>query len=260
MIHYYRGKWVALIVEIAFHYLAKIILSGVVKTNKVRLYSSIDLWGEDELAFLSKNFKKATIKSLEKQCLKKEKRIKRLVKNKRNINEVILEVYFFAKLEYIFRSGNLPTDLSFFGDPSEEVIKTLEQLCAVFQEKYMPDINQSSKITYNPNFGIASTILEGKESGVIIDGTLYEIDIRNKIGYKRSKVARLMFQYLLNEISFEINKIDDSIGDGFQYLNINRIGFYKVCFGEVEYTDITCINKEIIETAKTYILFYRIHI
>lgn len=52
-------------------------------------------------------------------------------------------------------------------------------MCDVFQERFIPTINSSSKIIYNPNFGVASAFVGGADGDVIIDGTLYDFKVEN---------------------------------------------------------------------------------
>ena len=243
-----------LIIGIAFKYLARIMLARVVENNKSEFYSDIKPKGG--LIILSKILSEHTFNDLNKQYKKSVRRMRKFVNNKKNIQGIILEVYFIATLEHIYISGTLPGDISIFDAPNEDVIKNIEQLCVLFQKQFIPTVNQYSEITYYPHYGVTSIFVGGTDSDVIIDGTLYEFDSQNKIAYKWLKVARLISCYLLNDISLEINMIDESRNKDYQCININRIAFYKTRFGEIEYVDLTNLNKYKVEIAKMDIVNY----
>lgn len=249
------------IVGIAFDYLARVMLARVVKENRNESYSNIT--AEGGVIVLSRFLKKhRSIESkIEKKFKKNIKRLKAFCNNKRDIKELILDVCFLAKLERVFRSGLPPVDLlksSFFDGPDDEVIKDLEQLCDVFQEKFMPIINPTSEIIYNPNFGIASAFVGGADADVIIDGTLYDFKTGKNIGYKWQEIAQIVGYYLLNETSLDIHNAEEnySMDVSFQHLDIKRIAFYRARYGEVEYIDTTYFDDKIIETAKKNLASY----
>ncbi|WP_218775541.1 hypothetical protein [Oceanobacillus senegalensis] len=247
------------IIGIAFDYLARIMLARVVKKNRDESYSNTT--AEKGMMVLSKFLQnhRSIEKKTEKRLKKSIKRLKAFSNNKRDIKELILDVCFLAKLERIFRSGLPPMNLfkkSFFDDPDDEVIKDLELLCDVFQEKFIPTISPTSEITYNPNFGASSAFVGGADGDIVIDGVLYDFKTGKKTGYKWQEVAQLVGYFLLNEISLDIQNADNSIGDSYQYLDIKRIAFYRARFGEVEYIDISYFDKELIETAKKNLASY----
>ena len=165
---------------------------------------------------------------------------------------MIIDVCFLVKLERIFRSGLPPANLF------KKVIKDLELLCDVFQEKFITTINPTSEIIYNPNFGISSAFVGGADGDVLIDGTLYDFKSGKQIGYKWQEVAQIMGYYLLNEISLDIYNTADKYfkDDSYQYWDIKRIAFYRARYGEIEYIDISFFDKEVIETAKKNLISY----
>ncbi|SFB37640.1 hypothetical protein SAMN04488072_12118 [Lentibacillus halodurans] len=251
----------SVIIGIAFDYLARIMLARTVKKNRIESYSNLTAKGG--VMVLSRYFKNhhSIEAKLQKKYKKNIKRLKAFCDNNRDIKELILDVCFLAKLERIFRSGLPPTSLleeSFFDDPEDEVIKDLEQLCDVFQEKFIPTIGPISEIIYNPNFGVSSAFVGGADGDVIINGTLYDFKTGKNPGYNWQEVAQIVGYFLLNEISLDINNADENyfIDDSFQYLNIKQIAFYRARYGEVEYIDISYFDEELIETAKKNLASY----
>lgn len=251
----------ASIIGTAFDYLARIMLARAVKKNRSESYSNIT--AESGLIVLSRILKehRSIERKIGKKYKKAIKRLKAFSNNKRDIKELVLDVCFLAKLERIFRSGIPPANLlrkSFFDDPDDEVIKDLEQLCDVFQERFMHKIKPNSDIIYNPDFGVSSAFVGGADADVIIDGILYDFKTGRKIGYKWQEVAQIVGYFLLNEISLAINNSDDKYhtDDSYQYLDIKRIAFYRARYGEVEYIDINYFNDELIETAKKNLVSY----
>jgi hypothetical protein len=251
----------ASIIGTAFDYLARIMLARVVKMNRSESYSNIT--AEGGLIVLSRILKgnRTIERKIEKRYKKIIKRLKAYSNNKRDIKELVLDVSFLAKLERIFRSGIPPSNLlrkSFFDDPDDEVIKDLEQLCDVFQDRFIQTIKPNSEIIYNPDFGVSSAFVRGADADVIIDGILYDFKTGRKIGYKWQEVAQIVGYFLLNEISLDINNAGDKYhtDDSYQYLDIKRIAFYRARYGEVEYIDINYFNDEFIEMAKKNLASY----
>ncbi|MGN7300364.1 hypothetical protein [Ferdinandcohnia sp. SAFN-114] len=242
------------VIGTAFDYLARIMLARVVKKNRDESYT--DIVAEGGLMVLSRFLTKhRSIESkIKKKFTKAIKKLKAFSNNKKDIKELILDVCFLAKLEIIFRSGLPPTNLlekSFFDDPDDEVIKDLEQLCDVFQEKFIQtSVNSTSEIIYNPNFGVSSAFVGGADGDVIIDGTLYDFKSGKNIGYKWQEVAQIVGYSLLNEISLDVSKANEYSDDPYQHLEIDRIAFYRARYGEIEYINLSYFDKNQIDTTK----------
>jgi hypothetical protein len=166
------------IVGTSFDYLARIMLARVIEKNRNESYAN--LTAEGGFIVLSKVLKNhpAIKTEIENKSIEAVNKLKTFSNNKEDIRGLIPEVCFLTKLEHIFRSGFPPTNLledSFFDVPDVEVIKDLESLCDVFQEKFIPSvISPTSGIIYNPNFGVASSFVGGADGDIIIDGTLYD--------------------------------------------------------------------------------------
>ncbi|MFB5087029.1 hypothetical protein PGC35_07375 [Psychrobacillus sp. PGGUH221] len=122
-------------------------------------------------------------------------------------------------------------DKSFFDEPDDEIIKDLEQLCEVFQEKFIPTVTPNSEIFYNPSFGVSSAFVGGADGDIIIDGTLYDFQSGKSTGYKWQEVAQIVSYFLLNEISLDVSNADDFFDVPYKHLEINRIGLYRARYG-----------------------------
>ncbi len=248
------------VIGTAFDYLARIMLARVVKKNREESYTGIT--AEKGLIVLSGFLTnhRSIESEIEKRFAKAIKKLKTFSENKKDIKELILDVCFLAKLEQIFRSRMPPTNLlekTFFNDPDDEVIKDLEQLCDVFQEKFLPaSVSPNSEIIYNPHFGVSSAFVGGADGDIIIDGTLYDFKSGRNIGYKWQEAAQLVGYFLLNEISLDVKNADDFTDDSYEHLEINRIAFYRARYGEIEYIDLTYFDKNLINTTKKKLVSY----
>ena len=255
-------KYNSSVIGTAFDYLARIMLSRVVKKNRSEAYSNIS--AEHGLVILS-----SILKSHHSLRLKIEKRFKRSVKrlkkysnNKKAINELVKDACFLAKLDHILRSGLPPANIfekSFFSDPDEEILRDLNLLCDVFQKEFIPTIvRTNSEVIYNPNFGVSSAFVGGADGDVIIDGTLYDFKTGKNVGYRWQEVAQIVGYYLLNEISLEVMNSNNNyfIDGSYQHLDIKRTAFYRARYGEIEYIDTSYIDEIVIEKAKKDLAAY----
>lgn len=249
------------VVGTAFDYLARIMLARVVEKNRDESYTNLTaINGIWTLSELSNNNR--SVKKVERKLIKTIKKLKAYSHNNKPINELALDVCFLAKLESIYRSRYLPDtpiEKYFFDEPEYEIIKDLELLCDVFQEKFISTIlSPTSEIIYNPHFGVASSYVGGADGDVIVDGTLYDFKTGKGIGYKWQEVAQIVGYYLLNQISIDIKNTDDDffIDDSYQHLDIKRLALYRARYGEIEYIDISCFDKNQLELTKKKLIHY----
>jgi hypothetical protein len=255
-------KYNSSVVGTAFDYLARIMLARTVKKNNHEAYTN--LVAENGFIVLTRFLKnhRSIESKVEKKLKKTIKRLQAFSNNKKDIKEFVIDACFLAKLETIFRTGLPPSNLlekSFFDDPDAEIIRDVERLCDVFQDKFIPQvINPNSELIYNPNFGVSSAFVGGADGDVIIDGTLYDFKSGKNIGYKWQEVAQMVGYFLLNEISLDVANAEENYfsDDSYQHLNIKRIAFYRARYGEIEYIDITDLDKELIITAKKKLASY----
>lgn len=162
--------------------------------------------------------------------------------NSKPITHLIEIAVHLAKLEQIVRIGmrkeNVNIDYIFLETTSEEIIKELQNLMVVFEEKFMIKeiINKKSKVFFNPDFGISSALVSGADADIFIDGTLYDFKTtKNKVLNKKDNL-QIVGYFLLNSLT---NNVRDVLGIGSYFdMDIKKIAFYKARFGEVEYYDI----------------------
>ncbi|MDZ5038222.1 hypothetical protein GNF78_13425 [Clostridium perfringens] len=155
-----------------------------------------------------------------------------------------------AKLDGIYRGGLAYLDntlINLFNEESEVIIEELMSLCEIFIKDFIDTdlINPRSKVIFNPTFNKASDIVGGADADIIIDKTLYDFKTTKNYGYMSKNVLQLMGYYILNKINQDEKGFFRS-----KTYSINRIAFYKARFGEVEYFDISKLDKSKILTAK----------
>ncbi|PEO24957.1 hypothetical protein COL24_01030 [Bacillus toyonensis] len=115
-------------------------------------------------------------------------------------------------------------------------------MCKVFEEKFfIPEIvHKESKVVYNPNFGLASMIVDGADGDIIIDGVLYDFKTGKPFAYSRVNAAQLIGYYFLNDISL----IAMELGYESSSFDIEKVALYKARYGEIEYFDLKNTNAE----------------
>lgn len=248
------------VIGTAFDYMARVMVARVVKKNSKE--ATENLTAENGLRSLANFLRKypTTYQEIEDRLDKAIHNIKRYSENDADINDIIVDACFLAKLERIYRSGMPPMNIleaSFFDDPDEEVVRDLALLNEVFQEKFMPLIHPQSKVIYNPNFGVSSAFVRGADADIIIDGTLYDFKSTKQVGYVWQDVAQIVGYFFLNELTKDIyqrvNKVESK---EYEHHKLNRLGFYRARYGEIEYVDTSFFSPALIEETKKQFASY----
>lgn len=247
----------------AFDYLARFIITkytfGYFSVDNLiafklseRLYEIIDEEVSGKLKKLMKNGEKTIKAYCKEQIFSINNNIFYYDLNKLYINrELAILSIKLARLDGIYRGGLSYLDnalINLFNEESEIVIKEILSLCEVFIEDFIDTdlINPRSKVVYNPTFDKASDIVGGADADIIIDGTLYDFKTTKNYGYMSKNVLQLMGYYILNKINQDEKGFFKS-----KTYTINKIAFYKARFGEVEYFDISKLDKsKILESKK----------
>ncbi|MCU9959305.1 MULTISPECIES: hypothetical protein [Bacillus] len=157
------------------------------------------------------------------------------------ISSICEEAVRLAKFEQINRmrvkGGSLNFDYLLIDSAPLDVVNELDRLMSVFEEKFMvPEIiNEKSKVVFNPEFGAGSSLVDGADADIYIDGTLYDFKTTKDKSLKKNDNLQLIGYYLLNEIALKTLSEYD-----FNYtrMDIKRLAFYKARFGETEYYDV----------------------
>ncbi|TDL82089.1 hypothetical protein [Peribacillus frigoritolerans] len=170
-----------------------------------------------------------------------EEKIKKVVMSRKQLAELYEIAVHLAKLEQIYRAGINPEDVDLeylFNEPAPaDVMNELEMMMAVFEENFMiPEIiKKNSSVSFNPNFGIASQLVEGADADIYINGTLYDFKTTKDKALKKKDNLQMIGYYLLDELSYYSGSEEYDFG---YYHSIDRIAFYKARYGEVEYYDV----------------------
>lgn len=159
------------------------------------------------------------------------------------ISSIFEEAVRLAKFDQInrmrVREGDLNLDYLLIDSASQDVIRELDKLMLVFEEKFMISeiITQKSKVIFNPNFGLASLLVSGADADIFIDGTLYDFKTSKDKSLKKNDNLQLIGYYLLNELAIATGS--DFLDFPYTQMNIKKLAIYKARFGEVEYFDVT---------------------
>ncbi|MCD8235213.1 MAG: hypothetical protein LUD00_00870 [Prevotellaceae bacterium] len=153
---------------------------------------------------------------------------------------------FLARMEQIYRSGGIMPRKgyeSLLEKEPQEVYDDLKRLCDVFFETFITSgiVHDGSKVVFNPTFGKVSTLIDGADADIYIDGVLYDFKAAKESRYRWQEVAQIYVYYLLDCLE----KI--SVGNDSQTAvtgKIHSIALYKARFGVIESFDIRKIDRE----------------
>ncbi len=230
---------------IAFDYLARLMIAQKVKNGESFLNALVSETGVQRIKYYNPEIYKKAIGEYEKG----KKNIKKYLginqfrpkifgkRSGKDIDEIIPDVIYWAKLDALVRGGFFPCDLKqyLFSKYPQTVFIDLQNLCAIFREKFLPTINENSCIVFNPTFGVGSMLVGGADGDIYIDGTLYDFKSSKLTGYAWKEVAQITGYYYLDRIAKAFNDSSASLHG----LTIDRIAFYRARFGEIEYYNIS---------------------
>lgn len=236
------------VVGTAFDYLARFIIAQKIKDYRLSVLEKLNASrGLDIVhAYFPSNIRKK-VQGKYEQGIKKVRGF--IMNHSYSISEVVPYASFLARLEIIMRSGMLPKDVqaSLLDDENEKIICDLENLCDVFYKVFIKSnvITPDSTVIFNPHFGLASRSCGGADADIFIDGTLYDFKTSKSSGYKWQDVAQLLGYYCLDNIA---KKISDQRSSLYKH-KIERVALYKARFGELEYIDLSYMNRENVDEA-----------
>ncbi|KIN36566.1 hypothetical protein ACMX8W_11635 [Bacillus subtilis] len=143
-----------------------------------------------------------------------------------------------AKLEQLYRSrtiGEINADSYTCIDSSDEIVNDLMSLLDVFEDKFINSgiLSKNSEVDFNPYFGVSSPLVGGADADIWIDGTLYDFKTTIKYSLDKNDNLQLIGYFILNELAQEVHAATGVP----PLLDINRVGFYKARYGEIEFYD-----------------------
>lgn len=148
-----------------------------------------------------------------------------------------------AKLEQLSRrritkEEILDVEYLLFESAPKDVIKDLDNLMAVFEEKFMvPEIiTKNSEVVFNPTFGVGSVLVSGADADIYIDGTLYDFKTTLDNSLKRNDNLQMIGYYLLNLLAKAT--MSDVLEFDYTSIDIRKLSFYKARYGEIEYYNV----------------------
>lgn len=243
------------LVGIAFDYMARF------RIAKLKKYDAV----ASNLTAYHGIYKLRNLPNIQKYYLERYQpwvqKIREVVMSRKRLTELYEIAIHLAKLEQISRAGVKPeeVDLDYlFNDPAPvEVISELEMMMLVFEENFIvPEIiKKNSAVSFNPDFGIASLLVDGADADILINGTLYDFKTTKDKALKKKDNLQIIGYYLLDELSYYCGSEEFDFGD---YYSIDRIAFYKARYGEVEYYDVLkhftseLLKEKLIELAEIF--------
>ncbi|PRT26780.1 hypothetical protein [Bacillus wiedmannii] len=234
----------SMILGTAFDYMARLMIARVVTNNREDFFTELAAEkGLDEFKRLNGEDDNISIR-LENLYNQAVNLMRDFVEGGSDIQTIVRVSNFSANLEWVHRNHELPADIrkSLFSHPSEDIARELEVMCKVFEEKFLiPEIvHKDSAVVYNPEFGLASLMVDGADGDIIIDGVLYDFKTGKPLVYSWVNAAQLIGYYFLNEISLTAREW----GYESSSFNIEKVALYKARYGEIEYFDLKNTDAE----------------
>lgn len=121
------------------------------------------------------------------------------VKSGKITNKLLESCLFLARLDVFVRAGFIDQTLFEFDEQDLTDLKALFQ--AVNDEHFVC----KKRVILNPYFGIASTLVGGADSDIIIDGTLIDIKTTKNLTLEREHLNQLIGYYILSRIGGILN-------------------------------------------------------
>lgn len=134
-----------------------------------------------------------------------------------------------AGLDVYYRAGYIP-EHGLTGAAREDVTDLFN--LANETKNYTSFFTVREKLICNPEFGMATILLEGADADLIIDGTLIEIKTESSFGYKASHIRQLIAYYMLSRLT-------PSFGS-----EITRLAVFNPRYCRFIYLDIEELAKE----------------
>jgi hypothetical protein len=243
---YYSGM-----VGMGFDYMARFIIAKTTRDKVLKCLVLKNLAAERGLNCLERIVDKKTYKVLDKKFGRALALIEMFINNQiKDMTELLYSVGYLSSLEAVARTGMPPVDIkkSLIDDVSYEIIYDMQQMCGVFNEKFVSSgiiKEQNNEIIFNPTFGLVSMFVGGADADLFLNGTLLDFKCTKDKGYKWVDFAQLVAYYLLSIISVrcgDIGIINDETA-------VNRLAFYRGRFGEIEYIDVKLLGEDKIEYA-----------
>lgn len=158
--------------------------------------------------------------------------------------DLITGICIFAKLENLWRSGGLVSATT------EEILKPIDDIVyeelwslidtykKVFLESGL--ISHDSLITYKPVYSTTiSLAVGGIEPDLVIDGTIFDLKTTKRNGYIGQDAMQITGYYLF----YLLDRLLGSKANILEH-KIERIAFYKARFGQIEYVNVSDLDKD----------------
>ncbi|MDU3526736.1 hypothetical protein [Clostridium sp.] len=216
-------------------------LSVILKSIKDNVIVKIEEYDKDknriddfELKEISKEFKLNTNTSFIKLNI--------IVNgDKANLEDIIMVSVYHISEEKI---NNF---INWFIKFNQNIIDELKNIFVQFREIFIKNIiEEDSIVVFNPSFGKASELVNGADADIYIDGVLYDFKTTKKYGYVGKDISQIIGYFLLKNVDEKYIIINDEnrkkISPLLHY-DINKLAFYKARFGEIEFLDISYLNK-----------------
>ena len=231
-----RSDMSSTLVELAFRYIAKILVSAY--CNNISCNPFENCIASRSIENLKWRINGEYFDELKERFDYGVMRVTDYIETGEDSSENIVQhCWFFAKLDICYRRGAVPSDIGqFFQPATDDEVKEVLDLAMKFRRSFIPSvIKPTSRIILNPGFGFGEHLIGEVDCDMIIDNTI--VDLRADVGHSLpyEKVAKSLVYYLLTELNSEFN---DTENDYF----VKQLAFYSGRYGETEILFIEDMN------------------
>lgn len=160
------------------------------------------------------------------------------------IGDVVRAVHHFALAEERMRTGKFEQNFEFTEDMDEEMFAMIRLFCETFVKKY---VKPDSVVFFNPSFGAGSTLVNGADADLIIDGMLVDFKTTQFTAASTADILQIVGYAALNHIYEE----GDIVAKEKPQYDLSSIALYKARFGVLERCGIAKLRNSPYDTAKT---------
>lgn len=243
------------IIGTAFDYCARFLVSQ--KIEGLTNYKYVPITFVAEGFFIK--FESQAERNIYKELLMRYKKfIKKVLlftnDKKMDFDEEFLQlVITIARMELSWRGGVMPSNESdLVLKAPKYLIDDLTKLIEVFKDNFLKNVvKKDSKAFFNPTFGVCSSAVDGADADIIIDEVLYDFKSSKKLGYVGKDIRQLMSYFIFSEIDNDFILFKKSQGQIIEVetKTVKRIAIYKARGGEINYIDISDIEKQKVNLA-----------
>ena len=156
-----------------------------------------------------------------------------------------------GKMEQEKRGGRTKNPKFELTEEDDLVVRELMLLASVFQDTFVPLIDEKSEIIFNPTFGESSRMIGGADADIYINGVIYDFKVHKENKWSLADARQLIGYYVLDSIAKDVKDAQNKL----KSVPVKKVALYNARYGEIAFYDIARCNPFDIQKAKEEIRF-----